>query len=81
MPRGPTSSGLGDLSYESLEHLVERLPNMREDEQRDQLRPPNMQGLMAALWTHGGFHGVTKNAEKFSDTIRYVNNFMKEQAR
>eukprot|EP00439_Symbiodinium_sp_Y106_P032011 s3274_g3.t2 len=70
-----------DFTYESLEKLVDKLPYMKSEKQREinQTRGRKVQGIMSGLWTHGGFHGLTSNATKFSPTIRYLNAFMKDK--
>ena len=70
-----------DFTYESLEQLLEKLPFMRPEKQRDinQNKGRKVQGLMCGLWTHGSFHGLTANVMKFGSTIRYLNAFMKHK--
>ena len=70
-----------DFSYESLEQLVELLPHMRIDKQRDINRPKkdHVKGIMAGLWTHGGFHGVSRASHQYALTVQYINRFMARQ--
>ena len=70
-----------DFSYESLEQLVELLPNMRIDKQRDINRPKkdHVRGIMAGLWTHGGFHGLSRASHQYAHTVQYINRFMARQ--
>ena len=69
------------FSYQNLQEVVEMLPNVNLDRQRaingESKRPRS--GLMAGLWAHGAFYGISKTVRKFPYTVKYINAFMQEK--
>ena len=57
----------GNFSYEAIQEVVERLPDVNRSRQRSINGGSRKQrrGMMAGLWAHGGFFGVAKTAQKF----------------
>ncbi|CAE7476027.1 unnamed protein product [Symbiodinium microadriaticum] len=70
----------GEFSYESLEGLAQKLPIIK-DKQRGINRKARkqIQGITAGLWAHGNMQGVTKNTQRFPNTVRYLNSFVKSK--
>ena len=71
----------GNFSYDALQEVVERLPDVDKARQRGINGGARKQrrGMMAGLWVHGGLFGVAKTAQKFPWTIKYINMFMRKK--
>ncbi|CAE7631963.1 RE1 [Symbiodinium sp. CCMP2592] len=72
-----------DFSYNALEMLANLLPEVKMKKQRaiNQAGESRAQGLVAGVWAHGGFSGITRATRDLPWTIKYINQFLRQQVK